>query len=63
MDFASLLQGDGTPFGGNIDSQNQDMGGMYYDPWSGQSMGRERIVNWGGQESKSKPSSDKSIGD
>ena len=63
VDFASMLQGDGTPFGGNIDSQNSDMGGQYYDPWSGASMGRERIVNWGGQESKSKPTSNKTIGE
>ena len=63
VDFASLLQGDGSPFGGNIDSQNADMGGQYYNPWAGQSMARERIVNWGGQESKAKPTTKKTIGE
>jgi len=55
MDFAALLQSDGTPFGGNIDSQNPNMSGMYYDPFSGASMGRERIVKYGtGTERSSK---------
>ena len=55
MDFSKLLQSDGSALGGNIDSQNIYDGGQFGTP-SGFTPGRERIVNYGGQESKSRPS-------
>ena len=49
VDFSKLIQGDGTPFGGNIDSQSVNPNDYAYGlppEWSG---GRDRIVNYGGQ--------------
>ena len=54
-DFSKLIQGDGTPYGGNIDSQHPNYAGMGFDTPSSFSPGRERIVKYGGAESKSKP--------
>ena len=56
MDFASLLQGDGTPFGGSMESQAA--GDHAFGTPSSFSPGRERIVNYGGQESASRPTKD-----
>ena len=54
MDFSKLLQSDGSALGGNIDSQNTYGAGEFGMP-SGFTPGREKIVNYGGQESKSRP--------
>ena len=54
MDFSKLLQSDGSALGGSIESQNTHDGGQFGIP-SGFTPGRERIVNYGGQESKSRP--------
>tara|TARA_R110000824_G_scaffold264523_1_gene453358 strand:- start:4831 stop:5394 length:564 start_codon:yes stop_codon:yes gene_type:complete len=61
MDFSKLLQSDGTPYGGNIDSQSPSMGGMYHDPFSGASMGRERIVKYG--SGTERPAKSHTVGD
>ena len=54
MDFSKLLQSDGSALGGNIDSQNTYGAGEFGMP-SGFTPGRERIISYGGQESKSRP--------
>jgi len=54
MDFSKLLQSDGSALGGNIDSQNIYDGGEFGTP-SGFTPGREKIINYGGQESKNRP--------
>ena len=59
VDFAKLLQGDGTPYGGNIDSQAAaDMSYGIPNSWGG----RERIVSYG-TSSKHNRSSDHTIGE
>ena len=59
-DFSKLIQGDGTPFGGNIDSQHADLGGMSNIP-SRVDLGRERIVKYGGAESASRPTKEYNV--
>ena len=54
MDVSKLLQSDGSALGGNIDSQNTFDAGQFGTP-SGFTPGREKIVNYGGKESKSRP--------
>ena len=54
MDFSKLLQSDGSALGGNIDSQNIHDAGQFEMP-SGFTPGREKIVTYGGAESKSRP--------
>lgn len=54
MDFSQLLQSDGSALGGNIDSQNTYDSGQFGMP-SGFTPGRERIVTYGGAESKNRP--------
>jgi len=63
IDFSKLIQGDGSPYGGNIDSQTVNSNDYSYglpSQWGG---GRERIVNYGGQGSKNNRSTDHTIGE
>jgi len=54
MDFSSLLQSDGSALGGNIDSQHLYDEGAFGMP-SGFTPGREKIIKYGGAESKTRP--------
>ena len=54
MDFSKLLQSDGSALGGNIESQNIYDSGQFGMP-SGFTPGREKIIKYGGAESKNRP--------
>ena len=54
MDFSKLLQSDGSALGGNIDSQNTYDAGEFGMP-SSFTTGRERIIKYGGADSKHRP--------